>query len=104
MVNHWSEVLIMYWAQNDKPLFNYNVKKRCTQSEVHVSENWGVLLHVSPSLTSEGDQGVASADTSLETTGISCQTLALGFRPTPLEVTFKRTRENTKHEIHPFVQ
>lgn len=44
---------------------------------------------VSPSLMSEGGQWGLLGTASLEATGISCHTFAFGFKPAPLEVTFK---------------
>lgn len=47
--------------------------------------SWRIL----PSLMSEGGQWGLLVTASLEATGISCHTLAFGFKPAPLEVTFK---------------
>lgn len=66
-----------------------------------VLERWRLL----PSLRSEGGQLWLLATASLEATGISCHTLAFGFKPAPFEVTFEEQRgpgqqkSNNLHEV-----
>lgn len=47
-----------------------------------------------PSLMSEGGQWGLLVTASLEATGISCHTLAFGFKPAPFEVTFRAQTED----------
>lgn len=60
---------------------------------------------LSPSLRSEGGQWWLLATASLEATGISCHTLAFGFKPAPFEVTFEEqianaTRVSRSQALH----
>lgn len=58
------------------------LKQSCRSA---VRKRWCLL----PSPRSEGGQWWPLATASLEATGISCHTLAFGFKPAPFEVTFE---------------